>query len=72
MKRDEDGRYREAHASAASRDARAREETQTHSGTFTHTRNAAERRMPLDCTVPSTVPLFRDKRFNRSSWKPKV
>lgn len=72
MKRDEDGRYREAHASAESRHERAHELTQTHEGRFTHTRNPEERRMPLDCTVPKSVPLFVNKRFNRSSWKPKV
>lgn len=72
MKRDEGGRYREAHIPAATRDARAREETQTHEGRFTHTREAAARRMPLDCTVPESVPYFRDRKFNRSSWKPKV
>ena len=70
-KRSENGQYREAHASAASREARAREETQTHEGLFTHTRDAAARRM-FTGETQLDAKLFKDRRVNRDAYRPKV
>jgi hypothetical protein len=70
-KRDEGGMYRPLSA-AEERCERAKRETQTHEGRFTHSRDATERRMDIDITVPESVPYFRNKRFNRDPWRPKV
>lgn len=70
-KRDDGGRYREAHESAEARASRARDLTQTHEGRFTHERAAGPRRMPLAVTQFS-APLFKDKRVNRDGYHPKV
>jgi hypothetical protein len=71
-KRDEGGMYREAHESARSRCERAYKETQTHEGRFTHSRDAAERRMSVAVTVPAGVPYFKDRKINRDAYRPKV
>lgn len=71
MKRDEDGRYREDYAPAAARAERARTETQTHEGRFTHARDAAARRMPL-AVNQFDAKLFKDRRVNRDAYRPKV
>ena len=70
-KRDEAGMYRPM-SSAEVRHQRARTETQTHSGPFTHNRDAAERRMDVEVTVPYSVPYFKDRKFNRDGFRPKV
>ena len=69
-KRDEAGMYRPL-SSAEVRHQRAREETQTHEGRFTHTREAADRRTALGATVPQSTPYFKNKRFNRDPYMPK-
>ena len=70
-KRAEDGKYRDRYP-AEERCERAKMLTQTHEGQFTHPRDAAERRMPLDVTVPRSVPYFKDKKVNRDAFRPKV
>ena len=70
-KRDDSGMYRERNT-AEERCERAKRETQTHEGRFTHSRDAAERRMDIDIVVPESVPYFRNRRFNRDRWAVKV
>jgi hypothetical protein len=69
-KRDDGGMYRPL-SDAEERHMRAREETQTHSGPFTHEREASKRRMPLDA-IQYSAPYFKDRRFNRDGYHPKV
>jgi hypothetical protein len=70
-KRDEGGMYRPL-SSAEERCERARMETQTHTGRFTHERDATDRRMPLVVSVPQSTPMFKDRKFNRDGYHPKV
>lgn len=70
-KRDADGTYR-CCTPAEERAQRARLETQTHYGRFTHERIEEDRRMRVEVAVPQSAPLFKNKRFNRDSHKPAV
>lgn len=70
-KRDDDGKYRERFP-AEERCERAKNLTQTHEGRFTHERDAAPRRMPVEVTVPFSVPRFKDYKANRDAYRPKV
>ena len=65
------GQYREA-TGAEMRATKARHDTQTHDGLFTHDRDASERRMRMHVTVPFDVPRFKDKKVNRDAYRPKV
>lgn len=63
--------YREL-TSAEARGKRAHMLTQTHEGRFTHERDASERRMGVAVSVPQSVPYFKDRKFNRDGYRPKV
>ena len=69
-KRDDGGMYRPL-TSAEDRCERAKRLTQTHEGRFTHERDCDERRMSLTLE-PANPPYFKDKRFNRDGYHPKV
>lgn len=70
-KRGDGGMYR-CCTPAEDRARRAREETQTKYGRFTHERIEETRRMPVEVNVPQSAPYFKNKRFNRESHKPRV
>ncbi len=70
-KRDDGGMYRPL-SDAEERCERAKRLTQTHEGRFTHERDAADRRMSLAVSVPQSAPYFKDRKFNRDAYRPKV
>ena len=70
--RDEGGMYR-CCTPAETRAQRARQETQTHRGPFTHERVESDRRMNLDVTVSyDGWKRFEGQRVNREPHHPKV
>ncbi len=69
--RDDGGMYRPLSA-AEERCERAKHLTQTHEGRFTHERDAADRRMPVAVSVPQSTPFFKNRKFNRDGYHPKV
>lgn len=68
--RDDGGMYRPLSA-AEERCERAKHLTQTHEGRFTHSRDAAERRMKITLE-PANPPYFKDRKANRDGYHPKV
>ena len=70
-RRGDDGQFYAHTRSASERRESATMETQTHSGRFTHSRDAEKRRMNV-ASEQFSAELFKNKHVNRDAYRPKV